>query len=225
MSVSLPQDIFRKTSTDSQKTSERSLSGEIPDGSFRELLQVLPIDEKAEEEKNMTDKSLCSQTPLPPLQGQKKEKIEGVEVPFNPLLVFMTPGLSSFVSTQRALPPGVEAIFEKMASCMIVMSSSNEVETTLVLDNPSSIFFGTKITIREFSSAPKAFNVEIASFAQTIHMIESNKIDLLSAFQNGNFNFSIHRFETHIQNEDRPVLHRKESGDRDNQERRGGREQ
>jgi hypothetical protein len=104
---------------------------------------------------------------------------------------------------------------------MIVMSSSNEVETTLFLDNPSSIFCGSRITIREFSTAPKVFNIEIASNAQTIATLDAARSDLLAAFQNGKFNFSVHRFDTEVQrSEERPIFHRRENSDRDQREGR-----
>jgi hypothetical protein len=246
MSILSPQELFRKISADSRETSKLSPKERAPGERFRELLQAPPADEKPrekdffslieeeEEDKKIIDGPISTQivpscsVPLP--MEQNKENTERVEAPYSiPFaLSSIKPSLYSSIPIRNILPAEIEAIFEKMASCMLVMSSSGEAETTLFLDNPhfaSSIFFGTKITIREFSTAPKAFNVEIASSSQAIIAIEASKSGLLSAFQNGNFNFSIHRFDTHIQNEERPVLHRKESEDRDNQERRGGREQ
>jgi hypothetical protein len=243
MSVLLPQELLQKVSA--QETSELSPTEAMREEHFRELLQVHPSDEKPrekdffslieeeEEEKKIIDGPLSAQmvlNPLTPLPaGKNKEKTGSVEAPCSIPLTLrpIEPDLSAPTPLRVTLPPGIEAIFEKMASSMLVMSSSGEVETTLFLDGPhfaSSLFFGTKITIREFSTAPKTFNVEIASSSQVIIAIEASKGDLLSAFQNGNFNFSIHRFDAHIQSEDRPVLHRKESGDRENQERKGGRE-
>jgi len=214
MSVLLPKDLCR--TSDSQKTLEPSHAEEIPRKHFRELLRVLPADERPDK-KNLFK-----------LIEEKEEENERAEAPYSMPLPILSPSdLSSSIAVQNALSPQIEAIFEKMASMMIVMSSSGDVETTLFLDNPhfaSSLFFGTQITIREFTTAPKAFNIEITSFSPAISAIESCKNALLSSFRNGNFNFSVHRFDTHIQNEERPVLHRKESGDRDNEGRKGGRE-
>ncbi len=240
MSVSLPQEIFRKTSTDSQETSELSSSGNIPDGRFRELLQVLPIDDnpreknvfelvEEEEEEKFIDGPGCVPISLNPISSEKKADnadtlaLSCLPSVFSPIPFHATSHFTA-AAIQHSLPPEIEAIFEKMASSMIVMSSSEETETTLFLDNPASLFYGTKVTIREFSTAPKAFNVEITSFTPMVNVIESSKNDLLSAFQHGNFNFSIHRLETSIHREERPVLHRKESSDGDS-EQRGGREE
>ncbi|MBS0605029.1 MAG: hypothetical protein JSS60_08375 [Verrucomicrobia bacterium] len=250
MSV-LPQELMRKISANSSSHSELSLTTEIPEERFRELLQVLPIDEKnrdpdffslligEEEEENPIDHQenhavFCAPIAQPwaPLQPDedKKDQSKVVEAPCVAPLSFRASdaGVAVSAPTAPTLAPEVEAAFEKMASCMIVMSSSHEVETTLFLDNPrfsSSSLFGTKITIREFSTAPKAFNIEIVSNPHAVAMIDASKNDLLSAFQNGSFNFTVHRFDTHLeQREDRPVLHRKESGDKEQKDQKGGRE-
>jgi hypothetical protein len=187
---------------------------------------------------------------LPPAPAEKKEsrqtgsaatafspvKLKEKESPFcdAPCVApFLLQNGGTIVSAASAnapvLSPEIEAVFEKMASSMIIMTSSHEVETTFFLDNPqfaSSVLFGTKITIREFSTAPKAFNIEIASNPNALSVIDASKIDLMSAFEKANFNFTVHRFDTAIQqSEDRPVLHRKESNDKGQQDQKGGRGQ
>lgn len=119
------------------------------------------------------------------------------------------------------MPAEIEALFEKMAGTMLVLSSSNESETTVFLDAPQfdrSPFYGTRITIKEFSTAPKAFNIEIASSALATNAIDIHKPALLSAFAKGDFNFSIGRFDTEILQEDRPLFHRKEAVSQDQED-------
>jgi hypothetical protein len=197
MSISLPQDTTRRTATETKDRTSR----ELPEKRFRELMQTHPTDEKP--------------------QG-KKEKADGTEtLMIDSPLIFSSP-LASSIAIKPMLGTDLDAIFEKIASCMVLMTSSADVETTMIMDKPGSLFFGTEITIREFSTAPKAFNVEIRSLAQAIQAIEANRNALLSLFERGNFNFSVHRLETFIQNEEKPVLHRKESSD---QEHKGGGEE
>ena len=122
----------------------------------------------------------------------------------------------------------VEALFEKMASSMIIMDLCQETQTTLVLDHPhlsGSVFFGTTITIKEFSTAPKAFNVEILSNPTAIATILQQQDHLLSLFAKGNFPFTIHRFDSGIQQEtmETPLINRytereKEEGQKEKQE-------
>ena len=107
-----------------------------------------------------------------------------------------------------------------MAAEMIILTTSHETETTLYLDNPDSLFCGTRITIREFTTAPKTFNIEIASHAAAVHCVELHKEALLRAFSEKKFNFSIHRLDAEIQNEEeRPLFHRKERAENAQDER------
>ncbi len=158
-----------------------------------------------------TDKSLKTVFDL-----IEEEEIEPSQLLAVPPLLQITPFSSAITSPQivsAPLPTDIEALFEKMAGSMIVLSSSQESETSLFLDSPqfsSSVFYGTKITIKEFATAPKAFNVEISSSPLALMRIEMHKASLLEAFQKGNFNFSIGRFELGLQDDDRPAFQRKD---------------
>lgn len=221
MSIS-PQELLRKISTDSHSSSEKSRKGERPEDKFRELMRVSPVTEGLREKdvfSMIAEEEECKESP-----------ILAAEIPYStPLMAANAVAAdAALASSSVTLSAAIEAVFEKMASCMIVMTTSHETETTLLLDNPqfaSSALFGTQITIREFSTAPKAFNIEIISNPAAVAMIEGSKNALLSAFQKGDFNFTVHRLETHFQSEDRPVFHRKESNDREHQDQAGGRRQ
>jgi hypothetical protein len=244
MSV-LPQELMRKISAKSHESSEQTSANDLPDQRFGDLMKVASVDDRPkdkdlfslieEEDDDEVNEPLCSapyptflQTSCPSDQEPETAAVLMATSPLVAQPVPFDPGFSNVATAPRvSISPGIEALFEKMASSMILMCSSNETETTLYLDNPhfaSSVFFGSKITIREFSTAPKAFNIEIASSPAAIAALEAGKQDLLAAFQQGNFNFSVHRIDSHIQ-EERPVFHRKESRDHDHRERKGGREQ
>lgn len=145
-----------------------------------------------------------------------EEELEPSPLSVAPPLLQITPLEASTTSAQivsAPLPTDIEALFEKMAGSMIVLSSSQESETSLFLDSPqfsSSVFYGTKITIKEFATAPKAFNVEISSSPLALMRIEMHKASLLEAFQKGDFNFSIGRFDLNLQDDDRPSFARKD---------------
>lgn len=143
----------------------------------------------------------------------------------NPLLMeraVLTTAQSAAV-VNRDLPIEVAALFEKMASTMIVMTSADVRETSLVLDGPqfsSSVFFGTRITIKEFSTAPRIFNIEIASQTATVHLLEAHKGILMSSFEGGKFAFTVNRLETvlHSLEENFSSPHRDSDND-DNKEK------
>lgn len=131
-------------------------------------------------------------------------------------------GTSKAPSPQSiALSAEIEALFEKMAGTMLLLASSKETETTLFLDTPQfdhSPFYGTRITIKEFSTAPKAFNIEIAASSVALTYLNAHKSALLAAFAKGDFNFSIGRLDTEIQQADRPLFHRKEAVSKDEED-------
>lgn len=95
----------------------------------------------------------------------------------------------------------VQALFEKMASMMIMTASAQSDETTVFLDSPqfaSSSFFGTRITIKEFSTAPKIFNIEIASHQAGLNLLSTHKDALLAAFESHKLPFAVHRLDTEL---------------------------
>lgn len=92
----------------------------------------------------------------------------------------------------------IDALFESMASQMVIMTSSHEQKTTIVLDADhfgSSPLAGAEITITEFSTAPKIFNVEIIGNPSAVALIQKSQEALLQRIAKGNFSFSIHRLE------------------------------
>ncbi len=172
---------------------------ELPRSHFR-----LPEEEEDIQEINEIARLFCSRVP-------------------NTLMTTAVPSSSSENTSGLSSQPvqtsaEIEALFEKMVGTMLVLSSSNESETTVFVDAPQfdrSPFYGTRITIKEFSTAPKAFNIEIASSMLALNVINAHKSALLTAFAKGDFNFSIARFDAEILQENRPLFHRKESVSQD----------
>jgi hypothetical protein len=176
-----------------------------------------------------------SVSPLqPPTSGagtEKEKKKEEKELP--PIEVGIgaqgaggeLPGAAAVPGAPEALPPyatmhpQVMEIFDRMVGVMTVMSMSGMTETVISLNTPqfaSSVFFGTQIIIREFSTAPQAFNIQLNGTPQALALFQGNADDLMAAFQAGNYNFRVHRLETGLLSE-RPLFKRKEKA--------GGKEQ
>lgn len=123
------------------------------------------------------------------------------------------PGLESgpVSGSTRIACAEIEALFEKMASTMLVMNSAKEQETTLFLDSPqfsSSAFFGTRITIKEFSTAPKVFNIEIATHQTALNLLTTHKDALLAAFEGHRLPFTVNRLDTELHSIDEHAAHR-----------------
>ena len=116
------------------------------------------------------------------------------------------------VATPSTPPVEIEALIETMTSCMEVMTHSSEQHTTFVLDTPkfaSSCLFGTRLTITEFSTAPKAFNVEILAHPEALQLIQAHTPVLLAAVAQGHYPFTLHRFETSLHSKEKRFLKRK----------------
>lgn len=213
----LSQNSLRKTSAESRRSQEAPKAKEVPEKDFKELLRAQQI---SEETRKRNFFALMTEDEEEERENHKALIAGAIDSAPSPALLTQTDSvsLSSIAAAKTTeLSAEIELLFEKMASCMIVMQSSHEAETTLVLEGPgfaSSSLFGTQITVREFSTAPKIFNVEILAGAHAAAIIESNKKGLLSHFENGNFNFSVHRLDTHISKDAwQPLFHRKESKD------------
>lgn len=125
----------------------------------------------------------------------------------------------STVTPYAQLSPTVLALFERIAGVMTVMTQSGVSETTVSLTSAqfkSSIFYGTEIVIREYSTAPKQFNVEVRGSEEAVALFQANIPYIESSFRTGNYNFGIHRLETSIKRiEEEPVKGDKEDKEKD----------
>ena len=113
--------------------------------------------------------------------------------------------------------PVILALFERIAGVMTVMTQSGVKETTISLTSDpfkSSQFFGAEIVIREYSTAPKQFNIEVHGSAEAAAQFQANIPNMESAFRSGKYNFGIHRLEASIKRiEDEPVSRDKKEKD------------
>jgi len=120
----------------------------------------------------------------------------------------------SEIQLQKALAEENTARIEKIAPSAQVMQLYNKLvdklffihqngiqETTLLLEGEglsSSVFQGTKITITEYSTAPKVFNIKIATTAEALSYFEGHASSLLNALQKGKFGFSVYQLDTEL---------------------------
>ena len=168
--------------------------------------------------------SLLKQTP--PITKSKEKKKEETSTSFEPL-TNIQPNQPSYQPS--ILPTGpafssyqISQLFDRMAGVMTVMELSGTKTTELTLlgeEFASSVFYGARITITEYSTAPKAFNVQLSANPEAVALFQGNMPNLLANFANGNYAFHVHRLETHV--EERPLFKRKESFGNDQQPMQG----
>ncbi len=104
------------------------------------------------------------------------------------------------------------ALFEKMTSQIFIMQTNGINETTINLNTPefaSSRFFGAQIVIKEFSTAPLAFNIEFLGSPQNSLYFEQNIASLRAAFSGEDRKYSIHRIESRLSKQEKPLFRRK----------------
>src|SRR6185437_7397233 len=102
-------------------------------------------------------------------------------------------------------------LFERMVMSIAVMMDQGIQETTIHLSpNEFSLFGGAQLVIREYSTAPKAFNIEFLGNAHNTALFAKSVEDLMKTHQNGKYNYRINRIETSLQRAEKPLFHRKE---------------
>jgi hypothetical protein len=105
-------------------------------------------------------------------------------------------------------------LFEKMISQIFIMQANGINETTIHLNTPefaSSMFSGAQIIIKEYSTAPLAFNIEFLGSPQNSLFFEQNIASLRAAFSSEDRKYSINRIESRLfQKSEKPLFHRKE---------------
>lgn len=113
---------------------------------------------------------------------------------------------TSKVSIEKLSPSAqVMQLFETLVDKMQMLKSEGIQETTFFLNDSafsSSLFKGASITITEYSTAPKVFNISFQATTEALHLFEAHAASLMSTLQNGQFGFGVHRIETALLKEE-----------------------
>lgn len=143
------------------------------------------------------------------LSKQKEEQPLSAAGPFQPISnpqINPTGEASSSISVEMEPSVQMAHLFHELVEALIHIDHDGVKETTLFLEGDpfsSSIFEGTKIMITEYSTAPKIFNIHfMANHQNAVTILQSKISELTSAFQQGNFQFSVHRIDTSLLSED-----------------------
>ncbi len=158
-----------------------------------------PLLEKEEKARDTKEESFFDLLASREKKKSEKEESEiGLSALPPPLL---SPLLLASIEAPRFLAASLAPLFEAMVGQMQVMTEKGVVETTVTLNAPkyaNSPFYGTQITIREYSTAPKIFNIEVSTSVQAAALLQKNQEQLLFAMQGQGYNFKINRFEASL---------------------------
>jgi hypothetical protein len=111
------------------------------------------------------------------------------------------------------LPAEISPLFERMVGTLLVMNTKNISSTEVLLTSPSfadSVFFGTKIVIDRYSTAPNAFNVRLVGSVPAVDLFNEHLDTLMEVFQKGDYDFHIGRLSAEYESE-KPLIKRKPS--------------
>lgn len=95
----------------------------------------------------------------------------------------------------------VGALYDKLLQAIVVAHANGVQETTFFLDGnafSSSVFHGAKITITEYSTAPKVFNIDFSAHSKAVALFQSHAAELLIALQKKELGFSVNRIDSSL---------------------------
>lgn len=152
---------------------------------------------------------------------QAKEEEKGQENPSSKTLTPTIPSLAGFpqeslAAAQQAATQAAPFLSKESLSLYLQMigtitamvKPSGDSHTEVLLNSPSfanSKFFGSTISIDKFSTAPYQINIRLTGPQAAVDAFNQNLSSLSTAFQRGNFTFTVNRIEAVY----KPLIQRK----------------
>lgn len=95
----------------------------------------------------------------------------------------------------------VTHLYDRLIKALIHVDNNGIQETTIVLNHEefsSSIFSGSQVTITEFSTAPKIFNIHFQGGPQALAVFQAHAADLAKVMHQAKFGFLIGRIDASL---------------------------
>lgn len=150
-------------------------------------------------------------------RGEKKEEKEEEKItvlqPQNIPAQAVAEATAITGSVATSLSHPVQELFKTMVGTIIHMTNNGITVTEITLSSPNftnSPFFGSKITLTKYSTAPNSFNITLAGSEKAVDLFSANVEGLMQAFNKKDLGFKIGRLEVEYATE-RPVFRRKEA--------------
>ncbi len=137
----------------------------------------------------------------------------GTQPPPQPPL--MAPPLTTLEpAAYTQMTPQLQEFFQKLVGVLTVMKATGVSETVIKLNAPAgsrlSIFNGSEISIKEYSSAPKSFNIQFNGNPEAVNLVQGNLGTLMAALSDKEYNFKVNRFDIGLApRKDEPLFKRK----------------
>ena len=98
-----------------------------------------------------------------------------------------------------------KVLMDKLISKMVFTAKDGIQKTTFSVDSMglgSTRFKGLKITLTEFSTAPKIFNIELSGDPRAVTLFETHSSDFKKAVNKGIYSFEIGRIDAKFSDDD-----------------------
>jgi len=110
---------------------------------------------------------------------------------------FFLPPPAPVAPGYTSMKPEIFQLFERMVMAVTILQDKGATETTIHLNSADfTLFANAEIVIREYSTAPKAYNVEFLGNAQNTALFAQSAQDLVAAINSANYNFKINKIES-----------------------------
>lgn len=162
--------------------------------------QIKDVQKNIEEEEQIVEKEeIAEKFEKAVLKKQEPKK----ETPSQPPGALSSTTLGPlFLAPAAAAPPAYALmsgqtlqLFEKMIAMISIMQDSGMSETTIHLD---SHYYGAQIIIREYSSAPLTYNIELVGNPMAVALFRKNLNLLRSAFDDPKLRYRVHRLDASL---------------------------
>lgn len=140
--------------------------------------------------------------------------------------VSATPSVRSSIPAANGLPATMpwQGILESASQGITHVLKKDVKETTLTLDGPlfaNTPLAGVKMTVREYSTAPLAYNIHFACAPHAMHYLQPHLKTLATLFQSRRSPFSIHSVDADLGDGIPSPIEKETGDDQQHEEERG----
>ncbi len=178
----------------------KALEGEKEEASARQSLFDLAAEEgngnSGKRQKRAAEEAVCCSALSMPLLVQS---------------IQLSQTTSQSITALESLIP---ILVESTQSGITHLTDRGMKETWITLDGTrftDTALEGVKLVIREFSTAPLAYNVELRCSPTSLAHLQSLLPSLTAAIQQEHHSFVIHKIDAYLHDSPPPLIHRKES--------------
>ena len=95
------------------------------------------------------------------------------------------------VPSYTRLAPDLHELFEKMGGVMLLQMERGTITTSMTIQMPHSIFNGAEVILKQYDTAPHAYNLQLIGSPEAVQAFKANLKELDSSFKEARFNFEV----------------------------------